>query len=71
MVNKMIELDETALSAADAVVISVRDPGSPLASRPAATLLRAAIRAYLMAAEMEMVAPFQVAADAIEHEVDR
>lgn len=53
-----IELDEMGMSAADAVMLTPADI-------TAAARTRAAVRAYLMASGESMVAPFQVAAEAI------
>lgn len=53
-----IELDDMGMSAADAVMMTPADI-TP------AVRTRAAVRAYLMAAHKSMVAPFQVAAEAI------
>lgn len=59
-----IHLEETAMSAADAVFLTPNN-------LTRAQQTRAAVRAYLMASGQSMVAPFQVAAEAIEQEANR
>lgn len=59
-----IHLDETAMSAADAVFLTSNN-------LTRAQQTRAAVRAYLMASGRSVIAPFQIAAEAIEQESSR